>query len=68
MIPLDSDIEKVFKLIPLAKAFKESSSIILILGVVMPVAMQRFSTRLYTLLLSFRARGFESVAAFIIAE
>ena len=30
--------------------------------------MQRFSTRLYTLLFSFLARGFESVAAFIMEE
>jgi hypothetical protein len=30
--------------------------------------MQRFSTRLYTLLFSFLASGFESVAAFIIEE
>jgi hypothetical protein len=59
---------KVFVPIPLAKAFKESSFIILIFGVVIPVAMHRFSTRLYTLLLSFRASGFESVAEFIIAE
>jgi hypothetical protein len=68
MIPFDSDIENVFELIPLAKAFKESSSIILIFGVVIPVEIQRFSTRLYTLLFSFRARGFESVAVLIIAE
>ena len=34
----------------------------------MPVEIQRFSTRLYTLLFSFLERGFESVAALIIAE
>src|ERR1035437_3784436 len=67
-MPLERDIENVFGLIPLANAFKESSSITLIFGVVIPVAMHRFSTILYTLLLSFRARGLESVAALIIAE
>ena len=38
--------EYVRELIPLAKAFRESSSIIFIFGITMPVAIQRFSTRL----------------------
>ena len=65
MIPRDNEIVNVFEFNPLANAFKESSSIMFILGVAMPTDMHRFSTRLYTLLFSFLVRGLDDVAASI---
>lgn len=51
---------------PLANAFNESSGMMYNFGIFMPAAIQRFSSRLYTLLLLARSNGLAPVASLII--